>query len=51
MENSFITRKGILCYLVMAFGLRNVGSTYKWMVPQMFSKLLGKWKYTLITCL
>uniref|UniRef100_A0A2N9FTH5 Integrase catalytic domain-containing protein n=1 Tax=Fagus sylvatica TaxID=28930 RepID=A0A2N9FTH5_FAGSY len=38
----FITPRGVFCYKVMPFGLKNVGATYQRMVTKMFSKLLGK---------
>ena len=41
-KTSFITIKGLFCYRVMPFGLKNVGATYQSLVNKMFSSLLGK---------
>jgi hypothetical protein len=41
-KTAFITPRGIFCYKVMPFGLKNAGATYQRMVTKMFSKLLGK---------
>ena len=40
-KNSFITPRGLYCYNVMPFGLKNVGATYKRLVTKMFRLLLG----------
>jgi hypothetical protein len=46
----FITPKGIFCYQVMLFGLKNVGSTYQRLVTKMFSNRLERsWRSTLTT--
>lgn len=37
----FQTPEGLFCYIVMAFGLRNSGATYKRMVNRLFKELLG----------
>ena len=37
-----MTNKGIFCYKVMAFGLKNAGVTYQRMVNKMFSQQIGK---------
>ena len=43
LENTaFITPRGIFCYRVMPFGLKNVGATYQRMITKMFIKQLGK---------
>ena len=43
LENTaFITPRGIFCYRVMPFGLKNVGATYQRMITKMFTKQLGK---------
>ncbi|XP_011071463.1 uncharacterized protein LOC105156901 [Sesamum indicum] len=39
---SFITDKGIYCYNMMSFGLKNAGATYQRLVNKMFGDLLGK---------
>ena len=40
-KTSFITPHGLYCYIVMPFGLKNVGATYKRLVTKMFRPLLG----------
>ena len=43
LENTtFITPRGIFCYRVMPFGLKNVGATYQRMITKMFTEQLGK---------
>ncbi|CAA0842863.1 Unknown protein, partial [Striga hermonthica] len=39
---SFITSKGTYCYVVMLFGLKNVGATYQRLVDQIFKDQLGR---------
>ncbi|XP_038722022.1 uncharacterized protein LOC120014175 [Tripterygium wilfordii] len=41
-KTSFITPKGIFCYQVMPFGLKNVGATFRRMVTKLFGPLIGK---------
>jgi hypothetical protein len=41
-KTSFITPRGIYCYRVMPFGLKNAGSTYQRMVTGMFGHMIGK---------
>uniref|UniRef100_A0A2N9F1K3 Uncharacterized protein n=1 Tax=Fagus sylvatica TaxID=28930 RepID=A0A2N9F1K3_FAGSY len=41
-KTAFITLKGIYCYKVMPFGLKNVGATYQRMVTKLFGHLIGK---------
>ncbi|KAL2226693.1 UNVERIFIED_CONTAM: Retrovirus-related Pol polyprotein from transposon opus [Sesamum indicum] len=41
-KTSFITDKGIYCYNIMSFGLKNAGATYQRLVNKMFGDLLGK---------
>ncbi len=41
-KTTFITPRGVFCYKVMPFGLKNAGATYQRMVTKMFSELLGK---------
>jgi hypothetical protein len=41
-KTAFITPRGVFCYKVMPFGLKNVGATYQRMVTKIFSELLGK---------
>ncbi|XP_024016289.1 uncharacterized protein LOC112089766 [Eutrema salsugineum] len=38
----FITDRGIYCYKVMPFGLKNAGATYQRLVNRMFASQLGK---------
>ena len=41
-KTSFVTERGIFCYKVMPFGLKNAGVTYQRLVNKMFSNYLGK---------
>ncbi|XP_024010359.1 uncharacterized protein LOC112085380 [Eutrema salsugineum] len=41
-KTSFITDRGIYCYKVMPFGLKNAGATYQRLVNRMFTSQLGK---------
>ncbi|XP_026456048.1 uncharacterized protein LOC113356986 [Papaver somniferum] len=41
-HTAFITDKGIYCYLVMPFGLKNAGATYQRLVDEMFKDMIGK---------
>nr|ABW81181.1 gag-pol20 [Arabidopsis cebennensis] len=41
-KTTFITDRGIYCYKVMLFGLKNAGATYQRLVNRMFTKQLGK---------
>ena len=40
-KTSFVTERGIFCYKVMPFGLKNVGATYQRLVNKMFVAYLG----------
>ncbi|KAM2114842.1 hypothetical protein ACFX1Q_023335 [Malus domestica] len=39
---TFTTNRGLYCYKVMPFGLKNVGATYQRLVNSMFTKQIGK---------
>nr|XP_016487569.1 PREDICTED: RNA-directed DNA polymerase homolog [Nicotiana tabacum] len=41
-KTTFITHQGTYYYIVIPFGLNNVGATYQRLVTKMFKKLLGK---------
>ena len=41
-KTSFITPRGLFCYKVMPFGLRNAGATYQRLVTRMFRNQIGK---------
>ncbi|KAJ9542341.1 hypothetical protein OSB04_028847 [Centaurea solstitialis] len=41
-KTAFMTDKGIYCYKVMPFGLKNAGSTYQRLVKMMFKEHLGR---------
>ena len=41
-KTAFITPRGIFCYKVMPFGLKNAGATYQRMITKMFTEQLGK---------
>ena len=41
-KTSFITDRGMYCYKVMPFGLKNEGANYQRLVNKMFEKKLGK---------
>ncbi|XP_019089100.1 PREDICTED: uncharacterized protein LOC109127941 [Camelina sativa] len=41
-KTAFITDRGIFCYNVMPFGLKNTGATYQRLVNRMFEHQLGK---------
>lgn len=40
-KTAFMTDRGIYCYKVMPFGLKNAGSTYQRLVNKMFKEHLG----------
>ena len=41
-HTSFMTDKGIYCYIGMPFGLINAGATYQRLVNMMFKEHIGK---------
>ncbi|GFZ15738.1 hypothetical protein Acr_25g0001470 [Actinidia rufa] len=44
-KTAFITPRGVFCYKVMPFGLKNTGATYQQMVTKMFKPVLGSGKF------
>ncbi|XP_073046124.1 uncharacterized protein [Primulina eburnea] len=47
-KTSFITDRGIYCYEVLPFGLKNARATYQRLVNKMFENLIGKNEYIII---
>ena len=41
-KTSFITSKGLFCYKVMSFGLKNLEATYQRLVNHMFRPQIGR---------
>ena len=50
-KTSFISSKGLFCYKVMPFGLKNARATYQWLMNKMFhNQIVRNVRYTLTTC-
>jgi hypothetical protein len=41
-KTSFITSKGLFCYKVMPFGMKNAGATYQRLMNKMFRNQIGR---------
>ena len=41
-KTTFITSRGLFCYMVMLFGLKNAGATYQRLVNRMFHGQIGR---------
>ena len=41
-KTSFIKERGLYCYKVIPFGLKNAKATYQRLVNKMFKKMIGK---------
>ena len=39
---AFTMKRGLFCYKVMSFGLKNVGTTYQRLMNKIFAVLLGR---------
>jgi hypothetical protein len=42
IKTTFVTERGLYCYKVMPFGLKNAGATYQRLVNWIFADLIGK---------
>jgi len=41
-KTSFVTSKGLFCYKVMPFGLKNMDATYQRLMNKMFAQQIGR---------
>ena len=41
-KTTFIMKKGLYCYKIMPFGLKNTRATFQRMINKVFEKQLGK---------
>ena len=41
IHTTFVTERGIYCYKVMPFGLKNARATYQRLINKMFFRLMG----------
>ena len=41
-HTTFVTTKGLYCYKVMSFGLKNAGATYQHLVNKIFKDQIGR---------
>lgn len=39
---AFVTKKGLYCYEIRPFSLKNIGATYQWVVNKVFKRQLGR---------
>lgn len=50
-KTAFVAERGLYCYKIMPFGLKNAGTTYQHLVNKVFKNQIGKiWKYMWMIC-
>ena len=42
VHTALVTQKGMFCYRVISFGLKNAGATYQRLMNKMFTKQVGR---------